>query len=151
MGRKAKAKTLASERDDRELVLSKAATEFRKRGFEKTTVKQVAEACNMLPGSLHYRYNTKEALLLDMNGTFMFGEDRFDESVDFSVHHRANGGALPDAEINQIIRSVYRFLDQKYTDEKYQDNFPSIRNSGHHPSSCLPLDGVICWWRSFTS
>jgi len=66
MGRKAKAKSNASERDNREFVLSKAASEFRKLGFEKTTVKQVAKACNMLPGSLHYRYNTKEALLLDL-------------------------------------------------------------------------------------
>lgn len=64
--KKTKSKTSTYERKDREFVLKKAATEFRKRGFDKTTVKQVAEACEMLPGSLHYRYQTKDALLLDL-------------------------------------------------------------------------------------
>ena len=31
----------------------------------------------------------KKALLLNMNGTFMFGEDRFADSEDFSLHHDA--------------------------------------------------------------
>lgn len=51
---------------DRLFILDKTARLFREQGFERTTVKQVAEACNMLPGSLHYRYNTKEALLVDL-------------------------------------------------------------------------------------
>jgi len=51
---------------DRLLILGKAAKLFRVNGFERTTVKQVAEACEMYPGSLHYRYNTKEALLVDL-------------------------------------------------------------------------------------
>lgn len=66
MSKKIKSKISANDRKDREFVLRKAATEFRKQGFDKTTVKQVAEACEMLPGSLHYRYRTKEALLLDL-------------------------------------------------------------------------------------
>lgn len=66
MNKKAKTKISTNERKDREFVLKKAATEFRRRGFDKTTVKQVAEACEMLPGSLHYRYRTKETLLLDL-------------------------------------------------------------------------------------
>ena len=51
---------------DRLFILDKTARLFREQGFERTTVKQVAEACDMLPGSLHYRYNTKEALLVDL-------------------------------------------------------------------------------------
>lgn len=47
-------------------MLAAAAKLFRENGYERTTVKQVAEACDMLPGSLHYRYNSKEALLIDM-------------------------------------------------------------------------------------
>lgn len=66
MNKKTTSKKSTNERIDREFVLRKASTEFRKRGFDKTTVKQVAEACEMLPGSLHYRYRTKEALLLDL-------------------------------------------------------------------------------------
>lgn len=63
---KSKKTTTSVATADREFVLATAAKLFRKSGYERTTVKQVAEACNMLPGSLHYRYNSKEALLIDM-------------------------------------------------------------------------------------
>lgn len=51
---------------DRDLVLRSAARLFREQGFERTTVKEIAEACNMLPGSLHYRYQAKEDILVDL-------------------------------------------------------------------------------------
>lgn len=51
---------------DRERVLDAAAKLFRENGFEKTTLKEIAQACDMLPGSLHYRYPSKESLLIDM-------------------------------------------------------------------------------------
>ena len=64
-----------------------------------------------------------------MNGTFMFGEDRFDSSEDFSVHYQIIGGKLPKQEVNQIIRSAYNYLGHKYPDETYRHNFPSVRNA----------------------
>ena len=51
---------------DRERVLFTAARLFREYGFDKTTVRQIAEACDLLPGSLHYRYRAKEDILVDM-------------------------------------------------------------------------------------
>lgn len=51
---------------DREFVLGAAARLFRQKGFDKTTVKEIAEACDMLPGSLHYRYPSKESILVDL-------------------------------------------------------------------------------------
>ncbi|MDP1540274.1 MAG: TetR/AcrR family transcriptional regulator [Moraxellaceae bacterium] len=51
---------------DREIVLTSAARLFKIQGYERTTVKEIADACNMLPGSLHYRYKTKEAILIDL-------------------------------------------------------------------------------------
>lgn len=51
---------------DRERVLDAAAKLFREQGYEKTTLKEIAQACDMLPGSLHYRYPSKESLLIDM-------------------------------------------------------------------------------------
>lgn len=47
-------------------VLSNTARLFREKGFERTSLKEIAEACNMLPGSLYYRYSTKEALLVEL-------------------------------------------------------------------------------------
>ena len=51
---------------DKSDVLTHAARLFREKGFEKTSLKEIAEACSMLPGSLHYRYKTKEALLVEL-------------------------------------------------------------------------------------
>ena len=51
---------------DRALILTEAARLFRENGYERTTVRQIANACGLLPGSLHYRYPAKEAILLDM-------------------------------------------------------------------------------------
>lgn len=47
-------------------VLSAAARLFRARGFERATVRDIAKAAGMLAGSLHYRYRTKEKLLLEL-------------------------------------------------------------------------------------
>ncbi|MDF1630229.1 MAG: TetR/AcrR family transcriptional regulator [Alcanivoracaceae bacterium] len=51
---------------DRDFVLRSAARLFREQGYDRTTVKEIAEACNMLPGSLHYRYQAKEDILVDL-------------------------------------------------------------------------------------
>ena len=51
---------------DEDLVLDAAARVFRKRGYSGATVREVAQAAEMLPGSLYYRYPSKEALLLDL-------------------------------------------------------------------------------------
>ncbi|MFZ5757057.1 MAG: TetR family transcriptional regulator [Pseudomonadota bacterium] len=66
MNSPAAGKRRRAEAVDRERVLDAAATLFREQGFEKTTLKEIAEACGMLPGSLHYRYASKELLLVDM-------------------------------------------------------------------------------------
>ena len=45
-------------------VLDAAGRLFRQKGFAATTVRDIAEAAGVWPGSLHYRYRTKEAVLL---------------------------------------------------------------------------------------
>ena len=65
MGRKKNQVTPVAEAD-RVFVLGAAARLFRQKGFDKTTVKEIAEACDMLPGSLHYRYPSKESILVDL-------------------------------------------------------------------------------------
>lgn len=48
------------------------------------------------------------ALLLDMNGTFMFGEDRFGAGEDFHATYRSVGGRrLSAAEVTRFIRACY--------------------------------------------
>ncbi len=45
-------------------VLDAAGRLFRLKGFATTTVRDIAEAAGVLPGSLHYRFRTKESILL---------------------------------------------------------------------------------------
>jgi TetR/AcrR family transcriptional regulator, cholesterol catabolism regulator len=59
-------KNLARRTFDEDVVLDAAAHVFRRRGYGGATVRQVAQAAGMFPGSLHYRYPSKEALLLDL-------------------------------------------------------------------------------------
>jgi TetR/AcrR family transcriptional regulator, cholesterol catabolism regulator len=52
----------AVQEDDRVLVA--AGKLFREQGFAATTVREIAQAAQMLPGSLHYRYQSKDDILL---------------------------------------------------------------------------------------
>jgi TetR/AcrR family transcriptional regulator, cholesterol catabolism regulator len=45
------------------LLLDEAARLFRTRGFEGTSMRDIARAVGMLPGSLYWHFETKEALL----------------------------------------------------------------------------------------
>lgn len=49
-------------------LLRAAARLFRQRGFGGTSVREIAREADMLPGSVHYRYRTKELLLLGLMG-----------------------------------------------------------------------------------
>lgn len=74
-------------------------------------------------------FTGKKALLLDMNSTFMFGEDRFGDAEDFSAYYFKIDGTLPQNEINRIIRAVYEYLGTRYADENYRHNFPSLESA----------------------
>jgi len=67
-----------------------------------------------------------KVLLLDMNGTFMFGGDRFGPEEDYSVHFRSLGGKLDANLVNELINSVYDDLLEKYPDPEYRESFPSL-------------------------
>ncbi len=81
-------------------------------------------------------FSQKQALLLDMNSTFMFDEDRFGETEDYSIHYHKTGGLLPKKEVNTIIRSAYAYLDERYPDEKYRYSFPSVENAIQKTVAC---------------
>lgn len=54
----------APQEDADERILKAAGKLFREKGFAATTVREIASAANMLPGSLHYRYASKDDVLL---------------------------------------------------------------------------------------
>jgi len=59
-----KLKLLKQGKHDDDPLLRAAGQLFRRKGFSATTVRDIAHAAGVLPGSLHYRYATKEAMLL---------------------------------------------------------------------------------------
>jgi TetR/AcrR family transcriptional regulator, cholesterol catabolism regulator len=58
--------TVEPESDADERVLIAAGQLFREKGFAATTVREIAAASNMLPGSLHYRYASKDDILISL-------------------------------------------------------------------------------------
>lgn len=68
-----------------------------------------------------------DVVLLDLNGTFMFGEDRFGPTEDFYATYQAAGGRrLSPEALNTIVRSTCAGLARDYeTVDKY-DDFPSV-------------------------
>lgn len=83
-------------------------------------------------------------LLLDMNGTFMFGEDRFGDNEDFYSTYRSLGGSrLTSVEVTAIIRDCYAGMGRDYADPQCYNDFPSL-NAGLRRYTCaaerdLPL------------
>ena len=45
-------------------ILVAAGKLFREKGFSATTVREIASGAQMLPGSLHYRYASKDEILI---------------------------------------------------------------------------------------
>ncbi len=78
---------------------------------------------------IHQKLKNKKALLLDMNNTFMFGEDRFNENEDYSIYYKKISGKLSDKDINEIIRQVLNYLGKRYPKKEYRNNFPSVENA----------------------
>jgi TetR/AcrR family transcriptional regulator, cholesterol catabolism regulator len=63
-------------------VLDEAARLFRTRGFEGTSVREIAKAVGMLPGSLYCHFETKEALLV---AVYVKGVQQITDAVQAAV------------------------------------------------------------------
>lgn len=74
-------------------------------------------------------FNHKRALLLDMNSTFMFGEDRFSELEDYSKYYQKTGGKLTNNEVNEAINQALEYLGERYPDVKYRESFPTVEQA----------------------
>jgi FMN phosphatase YigB (HAD superfamily) len=67
-------------------------------------------------------------VLLDMNSTFMFGEDRFGEDQDFFATYQSVGGTVLDqAKVTKLIRSTFESMAADYENPSMYDAFPQVR------------------------
>ena len=69
------------------------------------------------------------AVLFDMNGTFMFGGDRFDPQQDYYTSYRAvGGGGLSFADVQSAVSACYAAFLRDYEDPRLVECFPSLAN-----------------------
>lgn len=67
-----------------------------------------------------------KVLLLDMNSTFVFGEDRFGEDQDYAATCRDLGGGIPAEEVGAMVDGVIAYLDERYPDPAHREMFPAV-------------------------
>jgi FMN phosphatase YigB (HAD superfamily) len=67
------------------------------------------------------------AVLLDMNGTFMFGQDRFGPQEPFgNTYRQFDGTSLASEVVDAMVRECFLRINQQYEDPRYLDDFPSV-------------------------
>src|SRR2546427_8054760 len=70
------------------------------------------------------------AVLLDMNGTLMFGGDRFGPDQDYAATYRSLGGSRLAPEVVQAaIPACYEIMERIYNDPARCDSFPRVQDT----------------------
>ncbi len=78
-------------------------------------------------------------VLLDMNGTFMFGGDRFGPEQDYGATYRALGGqGLASDVVQRTITACFEKLGVIYEDPTRCDSFPSVPDNLRELAPDLP-------------
>lgn len=68
-----------------------------------------------------------DVILLDLNGTFMFGHDRFGPDQNYYATYRASGGVRLDrARVTMMMDRCLRDLLRVYEDPAHFDDFPTL-------------------------
>jgi putative hydrolase of the HAD superfamily/5'-nucleotidase len=85
-----------------------------------------------------------DVVLLDMNGTFMFGHDRFGPTEDYFATYQAVGGTSLDRDaLMGVMRSCFAGLIRIYEEPDQVDDIPSLaeafRQFGGAPEADLPI------------
>jgi AcrR family transcriptional regulator len=88
---------------DEGFILGVAGRLFREKGFGSTTVREIAAAAELLPGSLHYRYRTKEDLLVALM-------ERGMQRALTEIREAVAAASDPSDRIRQAMRAHLRLL-----------------------------------------
>jgi putative hydrolase of the HAD superfamily len=84
-----------------------------------------------------------DAILLDMNRTFMFGEDRFSEDENYyPAYVEAGGTALTNEEVSSLINGCVKRMWTRYNAPAFFDDFPSVAESLRDGSPRMKLDSA---------
>ncbi len=92
------------------------------------------------------------AVLLDMNGTFLFGGDRFGPGQDYAATYRNLGGSRLSREaVHEAVQTCYDTMEVIYNDPARCDSFPQVLDTlrtmpaalGLSPAELMLLERVI--------
>jgi AcrR family transcriptional regulator len=84
-------------------VLDAAARLFRKKGYPVVTLRQIAREAKLFPGSIFYRYRTKEALLLKLM-------ERAMERMTAAIQRAVERAGDPVQRVRMALRAHTRML-----------------------------------------
>jgi FMN phosphatase YigB (HAD superfamily) len=80
------------------------------------------------------------AVLLDMNGTFMFDEDRFGPDQDYAATYQALAGRRLAAQVvHEAITACCETLETMYNDPERRDSFPQVLDTLHRQPTAASL------------
>jgi putative hydrolase of the HAD superfamily len=89
-------------------------------------------------------------LLLDMNGTFMFGHDRFGDDEDYFATYVEQGGRNLDSDtVGRIVRVTMESLWRVYSDPEHFDDFPPVEEMLRQCSVGIEQDDLAILERVF--
>ncbi|MTI16253.1 TetR/AcrR family transcriptional regulator [Rhodobacteraceae bacterium RKSG542] len=110
------ARTRAADYDEKRLaILHKSALEFAKKGYDKTSMSQIARVCGVSKALLYHYYENKEGLLCDILRYHL--QDLVD------VVSEANDNSLePKTRLNALCRALMRAYEGSDNEHKLQIN-----------------------------
>ena len=80
-------------------------------------------------------------LLLDMNGTFMFGHDRFGPDEDYFATYASLGGRNLDRDsVGEMVNAAVDTMWRAYLDPERVDDFPSVEETLHRCGRPIPCE-----------
>jgi AcrR family transcriptional regulator len=94
---------VAAGRARRTEILDTAANLFASSGL-KTSLKEIADACGILPGSLYHHFDSKEAIIVELIARYRADLDRLADKTLHDLEH------TPDDAIPERIRELAREL-----------------------------------------
>jgi putative hydrolase of the HAD superfamily len=84
-----------------------------------------------------------QAIVFDMNGTFMFGGDRFGPEQDYYGTYRASGGGrLAREAVHAAVTATIDGLGAVYADMDAKESFPSLREAVGRYAGVVGEDAV---------
>ena len=93
--------------------------------------------------SVHTILQAFDVILLDVNATFMFGQDRFGSDQDYAATYRAFGGEdLSDDRVHELVSlCIERMTSIGHEPTRYTD-FPSVGDALKTVADPTTLDPI---------